>query len=243
MQEVSGSIPLGSTTHPPHRRPFLRLTRAVRMAALAALLPAPALAEDFRVILGGNEIGALSLDGAGENLALAARFANTPLGVADGTYEASSRPAVAASGATVRQFLSRSAFTSGSRTVSVLLDGPRVAETVIDPAGDRTGLSEPAAVPEGVLDPVQAFAALARAGGCPAPLRLYDGRRVAEVSVAPTGGQGGDATCRGTYRVVAGPGHLSPLGIAAFDLDLAYRGGALAAVTVRTGPFELRLQP
>ncbi len=234
----------GSTTPPPRRRPPPPLTHALRAAALAAsLLPVPALAEDYRVLLGGTEIGTLSLDGTGEDLALAARFAGTPLGVADGTYAASSRPALAASGVPVRQFLSQSAFTSGSRNVSVLLDGPRVVETVIDPAGDRTALSEPAAVPEGVLDPVQVFAALARAGGCPPALRLYDGRRVAEVGVATTEGQGGDATCAGTYRVVAGPGHLSPLRIASFDLDLAYRGGALAAVTVRTGPFELRLQP
>ncbi len=242
MQEVSGSIPLGSTTHLPPRRPPARMSLP-RAAALAALLPLPVQAESFRVLLGGAEIGALSLEGAGEGLALSARFANTPLGVADGTYEASSRPALAASGATVRQFLSQSAFTSGSRSVSVLRDGPRVVETVIDPLGDRTGLSEPAAVPEGVLDPVEVFAALARAGGCPPPLRLYDGRRVAEVGLAVTSGEGGDATCRGTYRVVAGPGHLSPLGLASFDLDLAYRGGALAEVVVRTGPFELRLQP
>lgn len=214
-------------------------------ALAAALLAGPAAAEDFRVLLGGAEIGTLSLEGTGEDLALVARFAGTPLGVADGTYEAGSRPALAASGAAVRQFLSESAFTTGSRTVSVLLDGPRVVETVIDPVGDRTALSEPAAVPGGVLDPVQVFAALVRAGGCPGPLRLYDGRRVAEVAVAVAvaEGQGGDATCRGTYRVVAGPGHLSPFRIASFDLDLAYRGGALAGVTVRTGPFELRLQP
>lgn len=228
--------------------PAPRHARAWRAVALAALLlPAAAWAEDFRVLLGGAEIGTLSLQGTGEDLALDAGFAGTPLGVADGTYRATSRPARAASGATVRQFLSASDFTSGARTVSVLLDGPRVVETVIDPVGDRSALSDPAAVaaaaPGGVRDPVQVFAALARAGGCPPPLRLYDGRRVAEVGVAQTGGQGGDATCRGTYRVVAGPGHLSPLRIASFDLDLAYQGGALAAVTVRTGPFELRLEP
>lgn len=211
------------------------------LAALALLLAAPAAAQDFAVALGEGELGRLSLRDEGDGgLALDATFADTPLGIADGTFRATSRPARLDSGEAGRQYLAESAFSSGGRTVSVLHEGGRALATEVRPEDERTELSDPALVPEGVLDPVEALARLAGATACPAPFRLYDGRRVVEVSAEPV--EDGAASCRGTYRVVAGPGHLSPFRIREFEFALDYGPGGMERLEVRTGPFVLRLR-
>ena len=216
---------------------------------LAVLLagPAPALADtaSFRVTLGGRDLGTVAVETSGEGAAgqttLRAAFADTPLGLADGTFDATSRPARDATGQVVRQYLGVSAFSREGRTVSILVAGDRVTEVVIDPASDRTEMSAPDRVPAGVADPATAFARLALAAACPAPFRLYDGRRVVIVALAAT--DAGGTACEGSYRVAEGPGHLSPLGITAIDLAARYdpAGGGLVELDLRSGPFELRL--
>lgn len=209
--------------------------------ALIAAPAAPAAAQDYRVLLGGAEIGAVSVSRAGEELSLRSRFADTPLGVADGTFDADSRPVQGEGGAPVRQYFAASDFTTEQRQVSVLHDGGRVLAVDIAPESERSDLSDPAAVPAGVIDPVQAMDAIVGAGGCPPPFRFYDGRRVVEVAVAAQEGEGA-AACAGTYTVVAGPAHLRPLGIRTVRLFLAYGAdGLLSELTLAAGPFEMSL--
>lgn len=217
------------------RRPAMPAA-ALMLAALLAPLAARAESQAWRLTLGQGEIGTLAFSDADGALTLAARLSGTPLGVADGAFDATSGPATAADGAVVRQYLGRSAFTTGGRTVSILSDAGGVREVTIDPEGDRTELSDPARAPQGALDLAQAFGALARSGGCPA-FRLYDGRRVAEIATAPAG----EGACEGRYRVVEGPGLLSPLSIREISLTATYAAGALDRLALRSGPFELAL--
>jgi hypothetical protein len=45
------------------------------------------------------------------------------------------------------------------------------------------------------------------------------------------------------YRVVAGPGHLSPFRFTALDLTLTYgKTGGLAGIDISTGPFRVSLR-
>ena len=201
----------------------------------------PAVAQTWEVTLNGRALGTVAFEDGGEALAVAGTFAGTPLGVADGTYRATSRPVALGEGRAGRQFVAESAFTTESRNISVLFEGDRAVETVVLPASEATELSDPADVPAGALDPARAFALLARSEGCPGAFLLYDGRRVAEVSpqgeeAAPEG-----LACRMRYGVALGPAHMSPLGIRGFDLVLLYGEGGLRRLAVRAGPFELAL--
>jgi hypothetical protein len=59
------------------------------------------------------------------------------------------------------------------------------------------------------------------------------------------GTQAGDIlTCRVNYKVIAGPGHLSPLGISSAELHLSYGmsdGQALQQIKVSSGIFSITL--
>lgn len=213
-------------------RPF-----ALLAILCATALAVPARAETFDVLLGGRKLGTLDYSASGKGAALGALLDNTPLGVADGTFDATSQPVRTPEGALVRQFVAR----TDERTVSVLLDDGTVTETRISPKSERTALSDPAKVPADVIDPVRAFGRFLQAGDCPQPFRMYDGRRV--ISISTTGSEpaeGGGTKCLLDYRVTAGPGHLSPLGISSLSMTLTYREGRMTEVTGRTGPFTLR---
>lgn len=212
------------------------MPRILLMALLAA--PAAAHADTFQAFLGSRPIGTLETSAQGESATLATRLENTPFGVADGAFEATSAPARTADGETVVQYLSRSAFTTSSRTVSILFAAGRVAETTIDPEADRSELSEPAAVPAGVVDLAQAFARLASAGGCPGLLLVYDGRRVGQLATESSEAVPEGTLCHASYDIVAGPGLLSPLGVRSFDLEITYAAsGSLLSLEGSAGPF------
>ncbi|MGR3757861.1 MAG: hypothetical protein ACU0AT_11610 [Tranquillimonas sp.] len=215
-----------------------------------AASPAAARTDTLQLLLGGRAIGTLEVRGEGRGAgllaSLTAKLNNTPLGVADGVFTAASRPATSADGRRLRRYASRSAFTSKSRSISILIDDGRAVATEVEPAGEMTALSRPDKVPAGIVDPATALDRLLSATGCPDPIRIYDGRRVVQLSFGsaeetPTG-----LICRGDYRVVAGPGHLSPLRLRSFKIDLRFdrsAGGAagLAEIDLRTGPFALRV--
>lgn len=212
----------------------------LRVLVALAALGSPAAAETFGVFLGGRQLGTLEVaEGS-----LRAVLDNTPLAVSDGTFTASVRPARTEDGRVVTQYLEESAFSSGNEATSVLFEEGRVVEVVVRPESEVTDLSDPAAVAAGVIDPVAAFGRLAEAEGCPGAFTMYEGRRV--VQVAPTGEarEGDVLTCEARYQVVAGPAHLSPLGIEGFNLVMTYDvvgAQVLREMSVRTGPFELRV--
>jgi len=217
-----------------------------RLCALALTLaylgaPAPLAADTFRAMLGGRVLGTLEYRGGGGDAGtLTTTLDNTPLGVGDGRYEGVSRR-VSAGGRRMVQYTSDSRSARESRQISVLLDRGRAIETVVAPASERTALSVPGAVPEGVLDPVAALGRIIGAGDCPSAFRIYDGRRVIQVRPLGSVAEGGGKRCRMTYDVIAGPGHLSPFRFTALKLDLIYQAGSLAQMEVRAGPFTLRL--
>lgn len=214
----------------PHRS----LAPLAVFACLAAT--SSAATETFSVLLGGRQIGSLNYAESGQGAELSTVLDHTPLGVADGTFEASSQPVQAPSGEVVRQYIGA----NDERTISVLLDEGTVTETTIDPKSERTKLSDPARVPAGVVDPAMAFGRFLHAGGCPAPFSMYDGRRVISIATTSSEPIEGGVRCSLDYAVTAGPGHLSPLGISSLAMTLTYSGGTLREVTGRTGPFTLR---
>ena len=71
------------------------MTRLPLTAALLSLLAGPALAQTqtYAMMLGNRQLGTLQFDGGGQNAHLLSRLDNTPLCVADGTFEATARGA------------------------------------------------------------------------------------------------------------------------------------------------------
>lgn len=207
----------------------------LRLALIACLSTGAARAETFSVALGGRVIGTLEYTpGRLVNL-----LDNTPLGVADGLFRGVTR----SEGDAVRYVGE-----SDERRIEVLFSAGRAAETVVEPAGERTALSDPGAVPEGVTDPVAGFGAVVGASECPGPIRMYDGRRTVEMTTVAREVSSSHLTCAIDYRVIAGPGHLSPFRLKSMDITAHYAlaSGAvsgLAQLDIRAGGFTLTLAP
>ncbi len=214
----------------------------IRAALLSILMLAasPLHAEGFAVSLGGATLGQLSYDARGGTATLRSTFDNTPLGVFNGSFLGTSAGSTATS-----TFTGESRSSRKERVVIVEIREGRARETRITPQEEITALSDVTNVPAAVRDPVRLIAALIEAQGCPAQMQMYDGRRVVQLS--PEGGTQGDGvlTCQMGYRVIAGPGHLSPLGISSARMTLRYdtRGGQqrLADIAVSSGIFRLSL--
>ncbi len=169
---------------------------------------------------------------------------NTPLGVFNGSFSALSKPAPDGG----RLYESHSRTTRKSRDISYRITPEgQVEDLSITPPRERTVLSDVRRVPMGVLDPVAAFARLVAPRGCPGGFRLYDGRRVVQVSLTDSARDGRHLRCEMGYDVVAGPGHLSPLYLSHFRMKLDYQQGErgvfhLQGLRLRGGIFTLRLK-
>lgn len=228
------------------------LRRLALAVALALLAPAALRADPLRwqVSLAGVPLGRIILenrDAPISTLTLRADIDNTPLGVFNGVFAASSRPGADGT----RHFIStiRTSRTQRDTAFFFAPDG-QVQDVRLTPADQRTELSEAKAVPAGLLDPVAAFGRLvtpAGAGSCPEGFRYYDGRRVVALTATGTRRTGARLRCKMTYEVVAGPGHLSPLDIGRFYLVLEYSGAGsdslfLEHIKLRSGIFILSLR-
>lgn len=184
-----------------------------------ALAASPAAAEQsYKVFLGGHQLGWLQFS-PGTTAELRSLFDSTPLGVFDGGYEGRSRN----TGDQATQYEGISTATKKSRAVEIISDREgRVADVTITPEKDRTALSNPMEVPQGVLDPVAGFGRLVSGSTCPEAFKLYDGRRVIQVSPGKSSTSGTVTTCWMDYRVILGPGHLSPLYIKSIDIKMEF---------------------
>ncbi|KEJ88887.1 hypothetical protein [Sulfitobacter donghicola] len=198
----------------------------------AAMFATPLAAQSFDVSLGGKTLGTLSYSQNGGAKTLKSTLNNTPLGVFNGTFHGSSKKGV---------FTGDSKSSRKQRRVEVSIAKNRAVSTKVTPQAELTELSDPALVVGQVTDPVQAIGSLINAGGCPDKLNLYDGRRV--VHLEPTGDTvtGSARTCSMSYKVVQGPGHLSPLKISSAKMKLTYDGSSLQKIEISSGLFKLRL--
>lgn len=205
----------------------------LRLALIACLAAGAARAETFSVALGGRILGTLEYTpGRLVNL-----LDNTPLGVADGLF----RGLRHSDGDGVR-YVGQ----SDERRIEVLFGADGAVETVVEPASERTPLSDPATVPAGVTDPVDGFGRVVDAADCPGRIRMYDGRRAVEMATVARETSSTYLTCAMNYRVIAGPGHLSPFRLKSMDITAHYAlaSGAvsrLAQLDIRAGGFTLTL--
>lgn len=183
----------------------------------ALIIGTPAAAETYSVSLGGKTLGQLSYVGAGKKVTLSSTLDNTPLGVFNGTFVGTSTGSVTSS-----TFTGDSKSSRKQRVVEVKIAKGRAIETTITPVDELTELSDITLVPAGIMDPVRAMGQLFHAKGCPEAVQMYDGRRVVTMR-SDAGTQTGDTLiCAVSYKVTAGPGHLSPLGISSAKMALIY---------------------
>lgn len=210
------------------------------------LLASPASAEEWAVFLGEHRIGTVALTtDPKDRLSFTSVLDATPLGLADGTFTASSFPAMTPEGRRVTQYLSEAKSSRKARNISVLTDAGRAVETRVEPPSEATPLSDAAQVSSPVLNPVEAFARIATSTDCPEALRYYDGRRVIEIGLNSKVMDGATTICALDYRVVAGPGHLSPFRFRSVALGLDYEGNgpdALRRITLSAGGFTATLR-
>lgn len=206
--------------------------------AVFAVAGVAAQAETFSVQLGTRDLGSLTYHG-GAKATLQSSLDSTPMGVFNGTFSAQSEQTSAG-----QQFRSVSKSSRKSREIAILIVEGRAQETVVTPASEMTDLSNVAAVPVGVIDPVGAFGQFVTANGCPSAFRFYDGRRA--ILVQPTGQNKseGQLVCDMSYQVSDGPGHLSPLYIKSISINLSYDlsgGQSLRKMVFSAAGFHLQL--
>lgn len=216
--------------------------------ALASLAPAALRAETavFQMRLAGITLGTLTWQVTGDAPSWTTDLDSTPLGVADGVFTASAAPARLDSGEPARLYRGVTETTRKDRVIEVLHAARRIVAVSVSPPDEATPLSVASAVPDGTVDPVEAFERLLTAQGCPTAFSVYDGRRVVTIAPASSVEEAGTLTCDMTYDVVLGPGHLSPLGITHMDVSLSYdrpSGGAqaLREMDVSAGLLGLRV--
>ena len=209
----------------------------MRFFAIAlCLIAGSAHADTFRLYLGGSEVGQMTID----STTLRVNVTDSPMGVANGTFSASSKDVQMADGRVVRQYLSDTP--RKGRTISVLHANGQVIETTVSPSGDATDMSVASAVPSGVMDTIAALNRITRGNSCPGTMNIYEGRRVIRLSLSGSANDGATQTCDIAYRVTAGPGHLSPLYIRNAQMQLTYTSGQLAQIVIGSGPFSLTVQ-
>lgn len=214
------------------------MTRSLFLVAvLTGILAGPALAEkqSYKMMLGNRQLGTLVFNGHGSNAALLSTMDHTPLGVANGTFEAVTR----SKGGQV-DYLGTSRG-SKTREISFIRKGSTVEAVTVTPEDEKTDLSDTGKVPPGVISPTEVFASLANSGTCPSPMTMYDGRRVVKLATTGVQKEGNTVTCDMSYRVVMGPGHLSPFHFKSFGMQAVYSGQGLAAVTMSAGGFDVNL--
>jgi len=200
--------------------------------------------QSWTVSLAGLTLGNFTYASEPNGSVLRTRVANTPMGVFNGVFTASSLRD--ANG--VLRYASLSDTTRKRRKISFRIDTDgQVREVQVSPQDQQTDLSVAARVPVGVIDPVAAFARFTTLQICPGGFLVYDGRRVVQVSLVDTRRKGRHLQCELTYEIIAGPGHLSPLYLNHFRLWLDYQrqqdgSFLLVSMKLRGGVFTLRLQ-
>lgn len=187
------------------------------VAVLAIFTGGAVQAQSFSLTLGDRSLGTLTYAQSSGEATIQSSLDNTPLGVFNGSFSASTT----ASG-TSAQYESASRSSRKTRDIAVGFAGGKVGQTVVSPADEMTVLSDPAVAPAGVIDPVSAFGRFVSANGCPEAFRFYDGRRAILVQPAGQATADGILTCDMGYRVSHGPGHLSPLYIKKASVTLRY---------------------
>jgi hypothetical protein len=210
----------------------------LKIAALLMLTTAAHAENRFIVTLGGQPLGTLIQS----ETRLSSRLTNTPLGVFNGTFDGESRSN--SSGTTYRG-VSQSTRKTRQIEIRQAHDG-RIIETTVIPEKDRTPLSTPTAVPTDTLNPVAGFHRLLGQNACPQDFKIYDGRRVIQVTPTGTESNGPQTICTFDYKVVQGRGHLSPLYIKNITLKLTfdpskYRSGP-SLLTLRSGLFAVEFR-
>ncbi|MGB3247308.1 MAG: hypothetical protein WBB25_22465 [Sulfitobacter sp.] len=199
-----------------------------------------AVADTFSVGLGKTKLGQLSYSNASGGASLRSTLDNTPLGVFNGTFSATSRNSDG-----VRTFDGLSKSSRKNRRVQVSVKEGRVVETLVEPVSEMTPLSDPTRVPEGTVDPVQGIGKLIHARTCPKGFTIYDGRRAIALIPTEKTTEGDTEICSIAYKVIAGPGHLSPLKISNAKMKLTYvtKGSTrtLARIDIASGIFKLAL--
>lgn len=207
------------------------------VTAVFGLLAGPANAErqTYAMMLDNRQIGTLVFEGQGSTAKLQSTINNTPLGVANGLLEATSR----AKGNQV-DYVSKNQG-SKAREIKISREANIVTTVIVNPDKDMTELSDGGKVPAGVIFPTELFSALANGGTCLSPMAMYDGRRVVQISTTAMKAEGENVTCDMSYRVVMGPGHLSPLRFKLFGMQTTYAAGMLTRITMSAGGFKVNL--
>ncbi|MEP1793020.1 hypothetical protein [Parasphingorhabdus sp.] len=197
-------------------------------------------AQEFTVLLGKKNLGSLTFSQSGTTARLHSTLNQTPMGVFNGTFKGTS-----AGNAKTATFTGDSKSSRKQRHVVVDHKNARPVSVDISPQKERTELSDPSRVTGPTLDPVRAIAHLISARGCPAAVRLYDGRRVIAITPTQQTQAADHLTCAMRYKVTQGPGHLSPLRISSAKMQLRYATSGtkqiLQQIKISSGVFGLSL--
>jgi hypothetical protein len=213
------------------------------------LLSGPsAMAQTYDLVLGQRVLGWVKFteSQASNTLNLFAEFNNTPMGVMDGTFEASQKPFQADDGTMGTKYQRTSMSSKSRRVLTVLFEGGRPTSQWAEPPYRKAvGLSA-SEIPVATGDLLDAFTRVYHAQDCPGSFEMYEGHRLVRLTPQSRVERDGKLFCDMNYFVVLGPGHLAPFRFRSFDLTLVYAmldegQNTLARVDLRIGVFRASL--
>jgi len=207
------------------------------VAALFAMLAGPTFAENqtYTVSLGARQLGTLQFNGQSRNAAFLLSLNNAPFGIKNGTFNAVTR----LKGDEVDYLGTNRG--SETRDIAIVRKANQATSVTVTPSSEMTDMSVAAKVPAGVVFPPELFASLANAETCPSPRAMYDGRRVVQIATQAVKQDGASVLCDMSYRVVMGPGYVSPFYLKSFGMELVYTARALAKASISGGGFKVHL--
>lgn len=174
---------------------------------------------EYNIIFNNKPIGRLIImiheDRYDQKLDLVGEILDSPLGLYDGTYNISSK-FYRIKGNIKTTFEHRKKTLFKSRSTFMATDNGKLVDIKIIPESAKTSLSSTSIEIAKFHNPAQALLKILHFP-CSKTFQVFDGRRTVKISPIKSKNE---LECRYLYRVREGPGHLIPINLKNFDLQV-----------------------
>ena len=215
------------------------------LAIFLTLLPCLSLANDFiSISFLGKQIGSIKIYEASNSdsrvIYIGGKISSSPLKIFNGKFEHKTIITKVNEAASKVHYESNVDAIFKHRKINYTVKNNRLITVNVSPKNETTKFTNPKQIDFVFIDPTRAITELLNKP-CKNSFKIYDGRRVIGVnSIKPTS----KSECGYVYKILKGPGHLSPFNFKTFKILTFFdQNGNSASKTmiVKTGPFKLVL--
>lgn len=209
------------------------------------LFPCFSLADEFRtftISFLGQKIGSLKLNettiSGRKSILISGEILSSPFEIFNGRFEYKTIIDTQNNGLSRLKYKSSVNTIFKTREINFFVKNDKLIDVTVSPPNEQTEFSNPGSIVFKFIDPSTFFMKILHFP-CSKPFIIYDGRRI--VDITPLEAEP-EFECRYLYKIVNGPGHLSPFNFKNFEIfsfsEKSDKGVALTAI-VKAGPFKL----